>query len=160
MRRQLKNSPLSVPYLNKLGATLLPTTTRPQSVPDSQKSLNCCMRVIPSVLGLVVCLGITKTGTSLFFRSPIKSSLLSSHLFNRISLRNMSTSLNDSKINEYKAAAAEEIVEIVDEDNNILTPCKRSEMRANRLIHRATYAFVKDSQNYFYVQVRLSLLSY
>jgi isopentenyldiphosphate isomerase len=118
------------------------------------------MRVLPSALGFVVVyLGVPKTSTFLL-QSPSRSVTVSNAFFNRINRRSMSTSLNDNKINEYRAAAAEEIVEIVDESNNVLTPCKRSEMRANRLIHRATYAFVKDSANYFYVQKRSTLKDY
>jgi isopentenyldiphosphate isomerase len=56
--------------------------------------------------------------------------------------------------------SAMEIVEIVDENNSILTPCPRHEMRAKRLIHRATYAFVRNSDNYFYVQKRSDLKDY
>ena len=56
--------------------------------------------------------------------------------------------------------SAGEIVEIVDENNNVLKPCTRAEMRANKLIHRATYAFVKDSRNYYYVQKRSAIKDY
>ena len=51
-------------------------------------------------------------------------------------------------------SAGDEIIEIVDIDNNVLEPCMRRVMRENKLIHRATYALVKDSNNYFYVQKR------
>ena len=61
---------------------------------------------------------------------------------------------------EYKARAASELVAIVDENNVVVGSRKRSEMRAERLIHRATYAFVKNSSNYFYVQKRSNLKDY
>ncbi len=60
----------------------------------------------------------------------------------------------------YKAKAAQEQIEIVDENNQVLTPTNRAEMRAKRLIHRATYAFVRNSNNYFYVQKRSALKDY
>jgi 8-oxo-dGTP pyrophosphatase MutT (NUDIX family) len=53
-----------------------------------------------------------------------------------------------------------EIVEIVDENNNVLIPKYRFEMRRDKLFHRATYAFVKNSCNYFYVQKRSSSKDY
>jgi len=56
--------------------------------------------------------------------------------------------------------SASEIVEIVDKDNNVLKPCVRSKMRAERLIHRATYAFVKTSTNHYYVQKRSAIKDY
>jgi isopentenyldiphosphate isomerase len=56
--------------------------------------------------------------------------------------------------------SANELVEIVDEDNNVLAPTIRSEMRKNRLIHRATYAFIRNSKNLFYVQKRSSRKDY
>lgn len=56
--------------------------------------------------------------------------------------------------------SADEIVEIVDENNNVLTPCRRAEMREKKLIHRATYAFVRDSRNYYYVQKRSAIKDY
>lgn len=52
----------------------------------------------------------------------------------------------------YLVASAKEKIEIVDRDNNILTPVTRAEMRENKLIHRATYAFIRTPGNYFYVQ--------
>jgi isopentenyldiphosphate isomerase len=68
--------------------------------------------------------------------------------------------LSDADQAAYKKAAGEEVIEIVDVDNNVLEPKKRSVMRAEGLIHRATYALVKDSQNYFYVQKRSMLKDY
>ena len=62
--------------------------------------------------------------------------------------------------NEYKKMAASEVIEIVDENNNVLEPRTRAEMRANHLIHRCTYAFVRTSGNYFYVQRRSMLKDY
>ena len=55
----------------------------------------------------------------------------------------------------------DEMVEIVDEKNVPTgTPQTRALMRRDRSIHRATYAFVKDSDNYFYVQKRSLLKDY
>lgn len=54
---------------------------------------------------------------------------------------------------EYIAKSASEVIEIVDEHNNVLEPKTRAEMREKHLIHRATYAFIRTSGNYFYVQV-------
>ena len=55
----------------------------------------------------------------------------------------------------------DEVVEIVDERNEPTgTPQTRAVMRRERSIHRATYAFVKDSDNYFYVQKRSLLKDY
>jgi len=48
----------------------------------------------------------------------------------------------------------------VDADNNVLAPLTRGEMRARKLIHRATYAFVRDSAGYYYVQKRSALKDY
>ncbi len=46
---------------------------------------------------------------------------------------------------EYKSKAANELIDIVDENNNVLAPTTRKIMRANRLIHRATYAIIRTS---------------
>ena len=70
------------------------------------------------------------------------------------------TALSSSEEDSYKKSAADEIIEIVDIDNKVLDPCKRSVMREKKLIHRATYALVKDSSNYFYVQKRSKLKDY
>lgn len=56
--------------------------------------------------------------------------------------------------------SANELIEIVDENNNVLQPQLRHVMRKNKLIHRATYALVRTSSNYFYVQKRSSLKDY
>eukprot|EP01035_Chromulina_nebulosa_P018483 gene18483-24196_t len=56
--------------------------------------------------------------------------------------------------------SANELVEIVDENNNVIEPKLRYVMRRDRLHHRATYAFVKNKYNYFYVQKRSSLKDY
>jgi isopentenyldiphosphate isomerase len=56
--------------------------------------------------------------------------------------------------------SAQELIEIVDENNNVLEPKLRYEMRRDRLIHRATYALIRDSNNYFYVQKRSMLKDY
>jgi hypothetical protein len=69
----------------------------------------------------------------------------------------MSTLANSE---DYIAKSASEVIEIVDEQNNVLTPTTRAEMRANHLIHRATYAFIRTSGNYFYVQKRSRLKDY
>jgi hypothetical protein len=44
----------------------------------------------------------------------------------------------------YINTSANEIIEIVDEDNKVLLPTTRAEMRKNKLIHRATYAFIRN----------------
>jgi 8-oxo-dGTP pyrophosphatase MutT (NUDIX family) len=68
---------------------------------------------------------------------------------------------SNSTSNEmYVTKSAEEVIEIVDENNNVLEPKTRAEMRAARLIHRATYALVRTSGNYFYVQKRSMLKDY
>lgn len=78
----------------------------------------------------------------------------------------MSSSQNSSSntVGDSQAAStslsANELIEIVDENNNVLHPTLRHVMRKNRLIHRATYAFVKNSKNYFYVQKRSTLKDY
>ena len=56
--------------------------------------------------------------------------------------------------------SANELIEIVNERNEVLEPRRRHEMRRDRLIHRATYAFVKYKRNYFYVQKRSLLIDY
>jgi len=63
-------------------------------------------------------------------------------------------------LNMSSTLSAEEMVEIVDEKNSVIKPVKRAVMRRDRLIHRATYAFIKDSDNYFYVQKRSKLKDY
>ena len=57
--------------------------------------------------------------------------------------------------------SAEELIEIVDENNKVVhPPATRREMRAKKLPHRATYAFIRDSNNYFYVQKRSMIKDY
>jgi hypothetical protein len=56
--------------------------------------------------------------------------------------------------------SADELIEIVDEKNNVLQPKLRHEMRSQKLIHRATYALIRDTDNYFYVQKRSMLKDY
>lgn len=68
------------------------------------------------------------------------------------------TTVDEAKIPTTLSAG--ELVEIVDENNIPTTPRYRFEMRRDRLIHRATYAFVRTSGNYFYVQKRSSLKDY
>jgi isopentenyldiphosphate isomerase len=58
------------------------------------------------------------------------------------------------------ALSGQELIEIVDENNNVLEPKYRFEMRRDKLIHRSTYAFVRTSNNYYYVQKRSSLKDY
>ena len=71
---------------------------------------------------------------------------------------------DQSKIEGIVAApqslSGQELIEIVDENNNVLSPKFRWEMRRDKLIHRSTYAFVRDSQNYYYVQKRSTLKDY
>ena len=68
--------------------------------------------------------------------------------------------LNSVEGKQYLQKAAEELIEIVDENNKVLASTNRAEMRAKRLIHRATYAFIRNSRNYFYVQKRSALKDY
>ena len=68
--------------------------------------------------------------------------------------------LNSVEGKQYLQKAAEELIEIVDENNKVLASTNRAEMRAKRLIHRATYAFIRNSNNYFYVQKRSALKDY
>lgn len=68
-------------------------------------------------------------------------------------------SMNSSP-NANTGLCANELVEIVDEANNPVEPRLRFEMRRDKLRHRATYAFVKTSGNYFYVQKRSMLKDY
>mmetsp|Transcript_9679 Transcript_9679/g.13231 ORF Transcript_9679/g.13231 Transcript_9679/m.13231 type:complete len:212 (-) Transcript_9679:110-745(-) len=56
--------------------------------------------------------------------------------------------------------SSHELIEIVDKNNNPLEPKLRYEMRRDRLIHRATYAFIRNKFNYFYVQKRSALKDY
>ena len=51
-------------------------------------------------------------------------------------------------------SAADEIVVIVDEDNNVVGAAPRRETRAKRLPHRSTYILVFNSQGELYVQKR------
>ena len=71
-----------------------------------------------------------------------------------------SSSSSSSMLNPASTLSADELVEICDENNVPTTPQRRAVMRKERLIHRATYAFVKDSDNYFYVQKRSLLKDY
>lgn len=70
------------------------------------------------------------------------------------------SSNNSNNNNPPTSLSAKELVEIVDENNNVLQPKLRYEMRRDKLIHRATYAFIRDSNNYFYVQKRSTLKDY
>ena len=60
----------------------------------------------------------------------------------------------------YKFCAAQEMVDIVDEDNNVIEARRRDLMRGENLRHRATYAFIRDSSGYFLVQKRSNLKDY
>ena len=51
-------------------------------------------------------------------------------------------------------SAADEIVAIVDEKNNVVGSAPRREMRAKALPHRATYVLVFNSRGELYVQKR------
>ncbi len=51
-------------------------------------------------------------------------------------------------------SAADEIVAIVDEQNNVVGAAARRDMRAQRLPHRSTYILVFNSQGELYVQKR------
>jgi 8-oxo-dGTP pyrophosphatase MutT (NUDIX family) len=56
--------------------------------------------------------------------------------------------------------SAQELIEIVDENNMPIEPQLRFVMRRDYLRHRATYAFIRNSSNYFYVQKRSMLKDY
>ena len=85
--------------------------------------------------------------TSMLFASSWK-------LFNRVrSIRFLMTE-------RYMQTSAHELVQLVDENNQPTTSCERSKMRSENLIHRATYAFIKNKNNLFYVQKRSSLKDY
>ena len=68
--------------------------------------------------------------------------------------------LSPSAASAYVSQSANELIEIVNEKNEVQQPRLRHEMRKEKLIHRATYAFVKNSNNYFYVQKRSTLKDY
>jgi isopentenyldiphosphate isomerase len=51
-------------------------------------------------------------------------------------------------------SAADEIVVIVDEHNNVVGAAPRRQMRAQRLPHRSTYILVFNAQGALYVQKR------
>ena len=54
----------------------------------------------------------------------------------------------------------EEMVPIVDRENNILKIVPRSEMRKNKLPHRASYIVLVNSEGKFYVQKRTMIKDY
>lgn len=70
------------------------------------------------------------------------------------------TQYYSNMLNPSSTLSSDEMVEIVDENNIPTTPQKRSVMRKDRLIHRATYALIRDSLGYFYVQKRSRLKDY
>jgi len=49
-------------------------------------------------------------------------------------------------LSDYVTMAAQEVVNLVDEKNNIIGPAKRKDVRTKNLLHQATYIFVHDSQ--------------
>ena len=102
------------------------------------------------------------------FNKTLSISIFPSLTFNFYDnqIRNMSTNTTNksstAKIDAeaYKAKSSAELIEIVDINNNVLNPTTRGEMRQKGLIHRATYAFIRTSTNYFYVQKRSMLKDY
>ena len=54
----------------------------------------------------------------------------------------------------YAMGTEDEIVTIVDEYNNVVGALSRKEMRAKRLLHRATYVMVFNPRKELYVQKR------
>ncbi|MGH7786019.1 MAG: NUDIX hydrolase YfcD [Candidatus Binatia bacterium] len=50
--------------------------------------------------------------------------------------------------------AADELVDVVDADDNVIGQATRAEMRARRLRHRATYILVFNSQGQLFVHLR------
>jgi isopentenyldiphosphate isomerase len=71
-----------------------------------------------------------------------------------------SGALNRDDYADYLNRAANERVAIVDENNEVIGEEKRSVVRQNRLPHRSTFAFIKNSKNLFYVQKRSNLKDY
>jgi 8-oxo-dGTP pyrophosphatase MutT (NUDIX family) len=57
-------------------------------------------------------------------------------------------------LREKDMGSADEVVIIVDEENNEVGAVPRREMRAGRLLHRATYILVFNSSGELYVQKR------
>jgi hypothetical protein len=101
----------------------------------------------------------------LVFLLPIYMNLLRSKGFNRLSKPVFQQgcagmSILSAAAERYRESAAKEMVEIVDESNRVLLPRTRKEMRSERLIHRATYAIVRTSGNFIYVQKRSRLKDY
>jgi isopentenyldiphosphate isomerase len=68
--------------------------------------------------------------------------------------------LEEEEAEAYQKSAKEEMVDIVDEDNHVVECRRRADMRELNLPHRATYAFIRDSAGYFYVQKRSSIKDY
>jgi isopentenyldiphosphate isomerase len=68
--------------------------------------------------------------------------------------------LTEEQIATFKDAAAKEDVCIVNETNEVVGSAPRAQMRAEKMIHRATYAFIRNSQNLFYVQRRSKIKDY
>ncbi|KAM3573935.1 hypothetical protein VYU27_004132 [Nannochloropsis oceanica] len=60
----------------------------------------------------------------------------------------------------FMSLSADEIVDIVDENNQVLRQERRAVMRKERLLHRSTYIFARNSQGQFYVQKRTMIKDY
>lgn len=97
----------------------------------------------------------TKLSFHICFKCNIISDMISAGLKTglRTTVRQMSNTATTS-------LSAMEMVEIVNDKNEVLAPRPRHEMRSLNLPHRATFAFVKNKNNYFYVQKRSSLKDY
>lgn len=52
------------------------------------------------------------------------------------------------------------MVTIVNDENEVVGQERRSIVRQNRLIHRSTFAFLRNSRNLFYVQKRSTIKDY
>ena len=66
----------------------------------------------------------------------------------------------DAVTNPELGLTAKEQVAEVDENDNVIRPISRAEMRAQKLRHRATYIFAKNSKDEFYVQKRSAIKDY
>ncbi len=68
--------------------------------------------------------------------------------------------LTATQIENFQSTSANEQVTIVDDKNVVIGSARREDMRRDRMIHRATYAFIRNSENLFYVQRRSRLKDY
>ena len=66
----------------------------------------------------------------------------------------------DAVSNPELGLTAKEQVAEVDENDEVLRPVSRAEMRLKKLRHRATYIFAKNSKEEFYVQKRSKIKDY